>query len=192
MTEDKNICVIMRVYNSERFIEEALDSVFKQKFWSTIYLTILYDEGTTDSSLKILQNIIPNEKIQVDIIKHPHTTASLAILYTQKINKLCDYYCFLDYDNYYAENYLSTVIKYITTNEIDFLFSPIYIVDSNGFVIEKALHKIQKFPKYKILGGPFIDMNTIVLSKIAFCYIIEKLNTISKYFFYWFHEDCEI
>jgi len=189
MIEDKNISVIMRVYNSERFIKEALESVFKQNFLGTIYLTILYDEGTTDSSLEILQNLISNEKIRLNIIKHPHTTASLAILEAEKIDKLSDYYCFLDCDNRYAENYLSEAIQYMRSNKIDFLFSPLYVFNKNGTVMESILNRIPKFPKYKILASNFVDMNTIILSKVAFFYIVEKLHKINKQFFYWFHED---
>jgi len=192
MIENTNtsICVFIRVYNSERFIKEAIESIFKQDCRQAIYINILYDEGTTDNSLKILENLVPNEKIKINIIKHPHTTAPLAILYAKRDKSFeCNYYCFLDYDNYYEENYLTEAINYMVAHGIDFLFSPIYIVDYKGSVKEKALYKIQKFPKQKILRYNFIDMNTIILSKKAFFYIIEKLTTIDKQYFYWFHED---
>ena len=54
------ISVIIPVYNSEKYISETLDSLIKQTF--TDWNAICVDDGSTDSSLKILKQYAKKDK----------------------------------------------------------------------------------------------------------------------------------
>ena len=48
------ISVIMAVYNGEKFLEEAIGSILKQTFSNFEFIII--DDGSEDTSLKIIKN----------------------------------------------------------------------------------------------------------------------------------------
>lgn len=48
------ISIIMPVYNGEKYLKDALDSVLKQSF--SDFEVICIDDGSTDTSNKILTN----------------------------------------------------------------------------------------------------------------------------------------
>ncbi len=48
------ISVLMPVYNSERFLPEAIDSILNQTFQDFEFLII--DDGSTDNSLEIIRS----------------------------------------------------------------------------------------------------------------------------------------
>ena len=48
------VSVIMPIYNGERYVQEALDSVFAQTFCD--YEVVCVDDGSTDRSLQLLRN----------------------------------------------------------------------------------------------------------------------------------------
>src|SRR5258705_299739 len=61
------VTVLMQVYNSERFLSEAIDSILNQTFTDFEFLII--DDGSTDNSLKIIKSysdarirLVQNEK----------------------------------------------------------------------------------------------------------------------------------
>ena len=64
------ITVLMSVYNGEKFLEEAIGSILKQTFSNFEFIII--DDGSEDTSLKIIKNfkdkrisILENIKILV-------------------------------------------------------------------------------------------------------------------------------
>ena len=50
---DDLVSVVIPVYNSEKFLEESIESVLNQTFKNIEVITI--DDGSTDKSLNILQ-----------------------------------------------------------------------------------------------------------------------------------------
>ena len=48
------ITVLMSVYNGEKFLEEAIESILKQTFSNFEFIII--DDGSEDTSLKIIKN----------------------------------------------------------------------------------------------------------------------------------------
>ena len=55
-----SISVVIPLYNKERFIKETLNSVFNQTFLD--YEIIIVDDGSTDSSGKIVKILCKNKK----------------------------------------------------------------------------------------------------------------------------------
>jgi glycosyltransferase involved in cell wall biosynthesis len=53
MSDTPSISVVMSVYNGENFIRESVETILNQSFED--YEFIIIDDGSTDSSLKLLQ-----------------------------------------------------------------------------------------------------------------------------------------
>lgn len=96
------ISVIMPVYNSSQYLEEAIQSVVNQNYqhWELICV----DDGSTDNSLEIIERY-RNENINIKIYSQknsgPAQARKLAISESKG-----EYICYLDSDDVYSENYL--------------------------------------------------------------------------------------
>src|SRR3954470_17142753 len=70
------VSVVMPVYNGERFIAEAVESVLASDF-TDFELLILVDGGTTDDSLAESERLAARDS-RVRVIEHPHVAPSIA------------------------------------------------------------------------------------------------------------------
>lgn len=148
--------VLIPVYNTEKNLEECLQSVLNQSYKD--YEIILVDDGSTDSSPQICddyQNKYP------DIIKviHQKNSGQLA----SRVNAICtsngDYCIFLDSDDLLVDNALEILHQKATTYDFpDVLIYPFYY-DKDG-----------QLQKSRVLfeNETFIDNNDIVELKEKF------------------------
>jgi len=60
MTKNVNISVLMPVYNAEKYIKAAVESILKQTF--TDFEFIIINDGSTDGTLKILEDYALQDK----------------------------------------------------------------------------------------------------------------------------------
>lgn len=60
--EEKDVTVLIPVYNSKETIKETIESIQKQKYCGDIYINII-DDGSTDGSLEMLKSMDLNSKI---------------------------------------------------------------------------------------------------------------------------------
>ena len=56
------VSVVIPVYNSEKTIKQAIDSVLKQTAFNEIKEIIIVDDGSTDSSNDIILDLIKKEQ----------------------------------------------------------------------------------------------------------------------------------
>ncbi len=199
ITNSIKVCVLIRAYQSEKYIEDALNSVFRQNFHGSIYVKILYDEGSNDNTYEKIIGILNNlsrEKMDIEIIRHPHTSPFRALLTygLKKFVNSCDYFSILDYDCYWNENYLERAVNAIGNS--DFLYSnPIIIND-----LDENIGNIGHIPillsligrKTIILLGNFIDANGIIMSGKCTKMVIDKLELLSSKTYDWIFEDWAI
>ncbi len=190
--QDYEVCVVIRAYNSMRFIKEAIESVFNQTYKGKIMIAILYDEGTTDNTLSVLNGIkFAGINREILVIHHPHTSASRSLLFLDRIENEFDYYTFLDYDNFLEPKYLETVLEEFIKDKSDFVFSNLRLVDEYKNKIVDFLtppKKLKSFPKL-ILRWNFIDMNTILVNKKTFTKLLNIVKSSIYMNYEWVHED---
>lgn len=99
--------VIIPLYNKEKFVLDTIKSVLSQTY--TDYEIIVVDDSSTDKSYSIVTSI--NDS-RIKIFQKTNGGVSLARNYgIQKAKG--DYVCFLDADDIWDREYLSTVSKYI-------------------------------------------------------------------------------
>ena len=135
----------MNCYNGEKYIREAVDSVINQTYenWELIF----WDNQSIDSSKKIFQNFKDN-RLKYFYAKE-HTT-----LY-QARNLACkkasgEYLAFLDCDDFWYENFLSSRDNFFQNKYFDYSYSNSY------YYFEKSKRR-SLLTKKKLKNGKIYD-----------------------------------
>lgn len=131
------VSVIVPVYNREKYLKKALDSIIEQTFKN--FEIIAVDDGSTDSSLSILydyQERFP-EKIVVISQKNagPSVARNKAIMAAQG-----KYIAFLDSDDTWAPNKIECQLPLFNNHQnVAFVYSGYYTTNEHGDILETKL-----------------------------------------------------
>ena len=130
------ISVIMSVYNSQKFIVKAIESVFKQTYQD--FELLLIDDASTDNSFLILKKYakkFPNKVILLKNRKKIGLTKSLIKLIKHSKGA---YIARLDSDDYCHKDRFKTQINWLLKKKDNVLIgSSGYMVDENDKIISK-------------------------------------------------------
>ena len=123
-------------FNKGEYIEEAIQSVIKQsyKYWN-LYII---DDFSNDFSKKVLKKFKKNKKIKVVFLKKnrgPSFCRNKGISLSKS-----SYISFLDSDDYWPKNKLSSQLDYMIKKDISFTYTD-YI---SFFEDSKKIFKIYK------------------------------------------------
>ena len=186
--------VLIRTFNAERYLKEAIDSILNQTCSCNIEVIILYDEGSTDRTWNIIEDIkkktILPPNISLKVVRHTHMTPLRATQLGLKEAK-GNYVTFLDYDNIYPPDYLEKIYKAINEHkDSTFIFSKAIVIDEN----KNILHELGNMPNNpydinQIIVANYIDANTIIIEKSCKEKIVELLDKLKHTYFDWVHED---
>lgn len=134
MEKEPKVSVVMPIYNAERFIEEAIESILNQTYHN-IEL-ILIDDCPTDRTLEIL------EQYKDERICLVHNKENLGIACSRnKGLSLCTgkYIALMDDDDIAVKERLKLQVEYLENNScIDILGGKIKAIDENGGIIENS------------------------------------------------------
>lgn len=98
------VSIIVPVYNSEKYIGSTLDSIINQDFNG--FEVIVIDDGSTDDSLKIIEEKLSKSAVAHEIIHQENSGVSSARnLGIEKAQG--EYLVFVDSDDYITGNHLS-------------------------------------------------------------------------------------
>ena len=112
---DISISVLMPVYNSEKFLEETVQTVINQSY--TNWELILVDDGSTDNSKKLCDELRKKEN-RIKFIDKKNTGVSDTRNVALK-NAKGQYVVFVDSDDLIHEDYLKILINSIEKNNSD-------------------------------------------------------------------------
>ncbi len=105
MGDRHKISVIIPTYNSEKFIEEVVESVFRQSLQPDEL--IISEDGSTDNTLRILRKF----KQDIVILSHKHTGKPTRGRNNGVRIASGDFIAFLDHDDLWPENKLELQYK---------------------------------------------------------------------------------
>ena len=111
------ISIIMPVYNSEKYLRAAVDSVLKQTFKD--FELLLVDDGSTDSCGKICDDYASKDKRIVVFHKQNGGACSARNLAMQ--NCSADLITFIDNDDLYEERFLEIMIGRMEETGVDYI-----------------------------------------------------------------------
>jgi glycosyltransferase involved in cell wall biosynthesis len=166
------VSVIMPVYNGERFIEQAIDSLLEQSFqdWELVVI----DDGSTDTTPQILHQY-PDERIKV-IRQKNSGEAGARNTGLKHING--EYMAFLDADDLYLPNALEDLSSFLDQN-------PRYgVVFSDGYIFDHQDRPLMRLTEVRpgIYTGNILDplvMSPSVIS-VPVC-TMTRVSHIRKY-----------
>ncbi len=177
--------VLIPVYNTEKYLEECLQSVLNQTYKD--YEIILVDDGSTDSSPQICddyQNKYP------DIIKviHQKNSGQLASRVTAIKEAFGDYCIFLDSDDLIVDSALETLaLKIDSYYSPDMIIYPFYydrdgklkksktINQSEHFYSEEELHVLHELFFTSVL------LNSMCTKCVKQTILIKSILDVKKY-----------
>lgn len=140
------VSIIMPAYNAEKYIAEAIESVLKQDYPN--FELVIINDGSNDNTEKII-NSYDDKRIKY----YKQENKGVGFARNQGLKNMAgDFFCFLDADDYYPINSISSRITIFENSTINF-------VDGNVLIVDEYLEKtIRKFtPKLK-LENPLNDL----------------------------------
>lgn len=154
-----NIDIIMPVYNCEKYVRDAINSVKEQtiKNWRLIII----EDCSEDKSLEKIQDVIKDIKQKVLLIKNKEhigvaNTRNLGI--KESNNR---YIAFLDADDMWQKDKLEKQIKFMEENNYCFTYTKF------TYLKGKRKNKVKIFPKtlnyVQALKNTFILTSTVII-----------------------------
>lgn len=170
------ISIIIPAYNAQKYIKNALDSIFVQNFHDLEVIVV--NDGSSDSTNLIL------EEYDVKVINQNNMGAAVA-RNNGLINASGDYILFMDADDTLKPNSLNTMTKMLDEN-VDVLVGlySMFNIDSNKVIFEKDSlltasminnssidRNIELLCKYRLSSSPwryFIKRSLLMENKLFF------------------------
>ena len=161
------ISVILPVYNSEKYIEKAIESVLHQTFDD--FELIIVNDGSTDNTLNIINEF---NDFRIELINQPNQGPGAARNNALKIAQ-GEYVMFLDSDDWYHEKALEVSYNEITKYDADLTFFQM-INYNDGEIYENDWFELKQFDKSfenrafnpKETPGSIFDLSVGVCQKI--------------------------
>ena len=166
------VTVVIPVYNGERYIRAALESVFAQTYRN--YEIICVDDGSKDASATILNEY----RDRIKVIQQANTGQAGARNTGAKAGA-AEYLAFLDQDDLWHPSKLERQIALLEADpEAVMVHCDMDLIDENGNVIQRRVVSATRMssPKgltmTKLFGwDPCIYPSTTLIRRAAFCQI---------------------
>jgi glycosyltransferase involved in cell wall biosynthesis len=159
------ISVIMSVFNGEKFLHSAIDSILNQSFRDFEF--IIVNDGSTDNTLVIL-NLYALSDNRIIIINKENTGLSKSLNTGLSIAK-GEYIARIDADDICLENRFLKQVKFLDTHS-DYILvgsSVIYINEDDNFIGYSSPVITNKAIKKKLKKGNPIAHPSVMLRKTA-------------------------
>ena len=176
MPENPKISVIMSVYNGEKYLREAIESILNQTF--TDFEFIIVNDGSTDNSLEIIQSY-DDERIRI-INNEKNIGLTKSLNKALKVAK-GEYIARQDADDVSLPNRFEEQTKYFEEHpETALLGTGIYKIDKNGRIVGKRIVLAKTCGKYPFNGNRPLSHGCMMFKKK----IIDELRGYNELFRY--------
>jgi len=173
------LSVIMPVYNTEKYLQESLESILNQSFQD--FELIIINDGSKDNSLKIINKYAENPEYQnkIKIINQKNTGVIQALNNGIKIST-GKYIARMDADDISTPNRFARQIEILEKEKVAMCGSWAIIIDENGREIGKMNYPKTNWWKnklYIIRRNPFIHPSVMIRKDI-----LEKVSHNHNYY----------
>lgn len=158
--------VIIPAYNCEKFVGEAIESVFNQTYLDLEIIVI--DDGCTDSTKSVIKQYVSDKLVYIFQENQGVSTARNRGIDIAK----GEYIAFLDCDDLWLPEKLEKQLELLEKKpQIALVFSDCYIIDSAGNILKRSFDKGRP-PRGEVfnelLMENFIPIPTVVIRKKVF------------------------
>lgn len=137
-TDNVIFSIIIPCYNCEKYIEKTLKSIINQTFKNIE--VIIVDDGSTDNSVKISENILNNYGFNFKIIRQENQGVSIARNIGLK-NSIGKYVYMIDSDDFIDDDFLEYFYDRLENENLDMAFCGYDMLKENGcisFIYDKS------------------------------------------------------
>lgn len=134
--------VVIPMYNAEKFIERTVVSVLNQTYHE--FEVIVVDDGSTDNSVKIVENLIKNNP-KLRLLKQKNQLVGAARNYGIKESKY-EFVGLLDADDEYLPDFLNTIDRLIKKYPSAGVYATAYRVQKEDKLFIPKYSSLPKFP----------------------------------------------
>ena len=117
MNHDCLLSIIVPVYNVEKYIRTCMESIFRQNLDENVFEVIIVNDGTTDHSMEVIQDII-REHSNIFVINQENKSLSVA-----RNNGIAmakgEYILMPDSDDLLIDNSLSVLLQKAVASKVD-------------------------------------------------------------------------
>lgn len=135
--DDIIISVIIPVYNAEQTLNRCIQSLVEQTHHKIEIIFI--DDGSTDSSIEIIQHLSQTDSRTRLILKQNEGPGSARNRGLEQMTG--DYFCFIDCDDYVDKNYLSLLLSYALKYDANIVQTDYISIDTNEKVQQASSNK---------------------------------------------------
>ncbi|MGN6711819.1 glycosyltransferase family 2 protein [Anaerocolumna jejuensis] len=160
--DDDLVSIITPMYNAERFVSNAIQSVLMQTY--TKWEMIIVDDGSIDQSYKIASEH-KNTDNRIHIIRLERNYG-ISYARNRAISQAKGkYIAFLDSDDIWLPNKLRTQVEIMERSNAAFCFSSCYVIDQNGDNVRKIRKVPDKINYHELLYGNVIPCLTVMINR---------------------------
>ncbi len=158
---DPKISVIMPVFNGEKYLREAIESILNQSF--TDFEFIIVNDGSTDDTLEIIKNY---KDIRMKIINNEKNIGLTKSLNNSIIIATGQYIARQDADDISLPNRFEEQVQYLDENpEVMLLGTSVYLIDEFGKIEERRMILTKPNLKSFLQGNQFNHGTTMFRRK---------------------------
>ncbi|WP_434979764.1 glycosyltransferase family 2 protein [Daejeonia sp. YH14] len=150
------LSIIIPVFNVASYLEQCISSIFAQKLDTSDYEILLINDGSTDESGEICDNLA----IKYHNIKafHQQNAGQSIARNLGLLKSKGEYIYFIDSDDYLTKGYLYQLLDQIEQNHLDFI----------GFGVRRTSERVYNEIKIKEISLDIIGDGINIISKFNF------------------------
>lgn len=161
------IDIIIPVFNREKTLPYAIQSILNQTYEN--WRLILVDDSSTDGSPKIIEAFEERDARIVSKINTEHPRSPAGSRASGLMMSKAKYIAFLDSDDEWEPEHLSTSIKLLEKHDLDFVSCDLYRHDNGKIISQSKLHNEvrleENFPVAK-KGDVYFPLDGFLLSAV--------------------------
>ena len=141
MKSSPKVAIILPVFNTEKYLNECLESIINQDYKNIVVYAI--DDGSTDNSLNILNNY-SNKNPVIHVLHQKNSGVSAArnlALNSIEHDDSIKYVSFVDSDDIISKDFVSTFVKELTSKNADYGVCGVISFDKINRSVDHLKHK---------------------------------------------------
>lgn len=145
------VAVLLSTYNGNKYLDELLDSIYKQDLNGEIIVCIR-DDGSKDNTRDIVLNW--KEKLDISLFEGKNVGPRDSFKELLRNAPLCDYYAFCDQDDIWHKDKLSSAVAMLQQQEGNvplLYYCNTSLVDQNGNILKHTRDNCKPKLKYENL-----------------------------------------
>lgn len=159
---DGLVSVIMPIYNTEKYLEETLNSIFSQTY-KNIEI-VLVDDCSNDNSAKIIADLMKRHPEMVYYLQEKNMGAGAARNKSLELAK-GQYVAFLDSDDIWKPDKIERQLKLMKQKKTPFSYTAIEMIDENSNLI-KGKRRVKETCEYKyLLHNTIIATSSVIIDR---------------------------